>query len=230
MPSGRKIIVEAHARGEVDYAALSKVADRNHAYIQQFVTREVPRELPEPVRVALAPVLGVLPDDLRESDPPSVSKVPLSNARIAPEVEIPPRSAMQRDIPVYGTAAGSNGDGAFLLSMQNVVDYVRRPPGLAHNRSTYGIYVEGESMQPALYQGDLILVDPARKPRPGDRVVLVVTLPDENGHTAYVKEFVRQTSDHVFVRQYNPPADLTFDRATLASVDRIVSTAEMLGV
>ena len=232
MPSGRKLIAEAVERGETGFADLSRAAGKNHAYIQQFVKREVPAELPEAVRVALAPVLNCSPDDLRESDPPVVTPArPPHEVRPAPEVHIPAGATMPRDLPVYGTAAGSNGDGAFLLSQQDVVDYVRRPPGLSANKGAYGVYVEGESMEPAYLQGALIIVDPARKPRPGDGVVIVCAIGDSeaDGQTAFVKEFVKQSTTHLTVKQFNPPREIVFERAKLASVHRILTTAELMG-
>lgn len=48
-------------------ASLSRKIPRNHAYLQQFVHRNVPRELPEPVRERLASLLDVAPDQLRNS-------------------------------------------------------------------------------------------------------------------------------------------------------------------
>lgn len=227
MTSGRQRIADAHKAGLVDFADLSRIAGKNHAYIQQFVTRHVPRELPEKVRVALAPVLGCTPDDLREGPPPLAPEL-----RPAPEVQVPAFGTLPRDLPVYGTAAGSNGDGAFLFSQQDVVDYVRRPAGLVGNKGAYGVYVEGDSMHPAYRQGDLIIADPARKPRPGDGVVIVCAAGehDADGHTAFVKEFVRQTATHLIVKQYNPEKELTFDRTRVAGVHRILTTAELMGV
>lgn len=231
MNSGRKRIADAYQAGLVDFAELSRLAGRNHAYIQQFVTRQVPRELPEAVRIALAPALGCDPDELREGPAP-VPAAPRPELRPAPEVKIAPLATMPRDLPVYGTAAGSNGDGAFLFSQQDVVDYVRRPAGLASNKVVYGVYVEGDSMEPALAQGDLIIADPGKKPRPGDRVVIVCAAGehDGDGQTAFVKVFVRQTPDQLIVKQFNPPREIVFDRARVASVHRILTTAELMGV
>jgi phage repressor protein C with HTH and peptisase S24 domain len=155
-----------------------------------------------------------------------------SELRPAPEVAIPPFATLPLDLPVYGTAAGSTGDGAFLFSQQDVVDYVRRPAGLVGNKKAYGVYVEGDSMHPAYKQGDLIIADPARPPRPGDGVVIVCAAGEHaaDGQTAFVKEFVRQTATQLVVKQYNPEKELTFDRTRVASVHRILTTADLMGV
>jgi hypothetical protein len=47
----------------------SKKIGKSHSYLQQFVRRGVPAKLPEDVREALAPEMGVEPDDLRPVNP-----------------------------------------------------------------------------------------------------------------------------------------------------------------
>jgi hypothetical protein len=46
--------------------AMSLSIGKSHSYLQQFVHRGVPVKLPEDVREALAPKIGVNPDDLRQ--------------------------------------------------------------------------------------------------------------------------------------------------------------------
>jgi hypothetical protein len=225
MASGRNLIENAVKSGIADYTALSKAAGRNHAYIQQFVARGIPKQLPEDVRLRLAPLLKCTPDDLREGAAPTAEV----GSRIAPSVIVPEISSMPRNLPVFGTTAGGNGDGATIINQGDVVDYVRRPPGLAGNSKAYGLYVEGDSMEPQFEHGALILVDPGRKPRPGDRVVLVL-LKDEGEEISYVKQLVRITSDRLIVRQFNPPKELEFAREVVKSVERVLTTAELMGV
>lgn len=158
-----------------------------------------------------APVIGLSP----------------SNARLA-EVLPPRRMEMPKDVPVYGTAAGSGGDGAMMINAGDVVDWVRRPPGLVGKRGIYGLYVEGESMEPLFEHGDLIFVDESRKPKSGDRVVIVIA--NEDHDEAYVKILSRVNNDEVVVRQFNPAAEIKFSRAQVRMIHRVLSTAEMMGV
>lgn len=231
MPSGRKLIQEAQERGEVEFAELSDIAKRNRAYFQQFVKRGVPVELPEAVRVAIAPRLGVSPDALRESDPPAGGSAPVRDeVREAADFDPPSRGQMPRDLPVFGTAAGGNGEGAFILDTGDVVDRVRRPPNLLNNRKAYGLYVEGVSMEPAHYQGDLVIVDPAKKLRPGDRAVIVAYMPDGEAPVAFIKQIKRETADRWVVEQFNPPKELVFAKADVVSIHRILTVAEMMGI
>jgi phage repressor protein C with HTH and peptisase S24 domain len=201
------------------------------------------RELRRHWAERFAPHLGVTPEDLLAVEgsplmPPHSYReaaaekgFPPSTVRLAPDVNVVSPQTMRRDLPVYGTAAGSNGHGAFMLNMSDVVDMVRRPPGLAANRQAYALYVEGESMVPAYRPGDLIMVDPSKKCRVGDRVVVVVLDHTDEGaeHMAYVKELVKDAGESFLLKQFNPPMDLTFDKSKTVVMHRILTTSEMMG-
>jgi transcriptional regulator with XRE-family HTH domain len=59
-------LIEAKVKElDLDLSSLSQSMGRNHAYLQQFLRRGVPAELKERDRAALAPLIGVNPDDLR---------------------------------------------------------------------------------------------------------------------------------------------------------------------
>ncbi len=95
MDAPRTLLVATLARRpDLDLQKLSLAIGRNHAYLQQYLVRGAPRELPEPARQALAPLLGVHADDLR-SDAPRPG--PATGA------EAPPRPEDGADLPVYTT-------------------------------------------------------------------------------------------------------------------------------
>ena len=77
---------------------------------------------------------------------------------------LPALSGLSRDLPVLGTAMGGE-EGAFEFNGE-VVDYVRRPPGLEMARGAFAIYVQGESMAPRYEEGELVFVHPGRPARP----------------------------------------------------------------
>lgn len=248
MDDPRELIKKAVERGLVTYAALSRASGKNSAYFQQYVTRGVPRELDEDVRASVAPLLQVEPQALRDptraakapstalASPnlgPSLLPLPPPNLRPGPPLPEDPVGTRARDFPIFGTAAGANGDGAFVLSAGEVVDWRTRPASLASNRRAFGLYVEGDSMHPALPHGELIVVDPVRKAAAGDLVVIVIVKKvDDNGHEqeAFVKELVRATADKYLCRQYNPPKQLEFERRQVAQLYRVLTRAEMMGV
>lgn len=176
--------------------------------------------------VAIARAIG---RSVEELSAPPAPRPPRSEVRAAPEIDLDIPANRPRDLPVYGSAAGGNGDGAMIINQGDVVDYQRRPAGLAGNRKAYGLYVEGDSMVPAILHGDLIIVDAGKKVRPGDRAVFLLASEDEpDGEVAFVKEVVRETTDRWIARQFNPPKELIFMKAAVKSVGRVLTTIEIV--
>lgn len=148
----------------------------------------------------------------------------------AESLAIPKRSEMPQDLPVYGTAQGANGEGAFVINMGGQVDRIRRPPGLMANRDAFAIYVEGDSMEPRFEPGETVVVDPNRPVRPGDDVVLLVESPEPGQPPkAYIKRLVRRGAERVLVKQYNPPREMEFPTAAVKKIFRVMRVGELLG-
>lgn len=225
----QQVIREYLARTGESERALSERAGLNHKAVNQILHGKTETNRGSTL-TKLAAAMGVEVAALLPSRAPVQLTQP--ELRPAPEVTIPATATLPRNLPVYGTAAGGNGDGAFVLSTGEVVDRVRRPASLAENKLAYGLYVEGDSMEPQIYAGDLLIVDPTKKARPRDKVVLVITHPDgdETRSMAYVKELVRNAPDKVIVRQFNPPKNLEFAQENVASMHRVLTTAELFGV
>ena len=150
---------------------------------------------------------------------------------VRPAAVPPPlRSEMPLDVPVLGTAAGGElGKGAFQLST-DVVDYVRRPAGLAGARDAYALYVEGESMVPRFEPGDLIFVHPHRKVARGDYVV--VQEPDSNNGEprAFLKRFVTVTGKLLRTEQFNPAATIEFVLRPGLIWHKVMTDGDLYGV
>lgn len=180
----------------------------------------------------LAKVLGVDPGWLTEGtgaapDGAQAARAALNSTQ--PNVTVPDRVSMPRDLPVYGTAAGAVS-GAFILDMGDVVDYVRRPPALAGIDKAYAIYVEGDSMWPEHKPGDLRIVHPGRKPQPGDDVIVITQNHEHDRPQAYIKRLVRRTADKVVVRQLNPAFEHAFQREFVVALHRVLTMNELFGV
>jgi len=211
MDAPRKLLVDSLARRpDLDLKNLSLVIGRNHAYLQQYLMRGSPRELPEAVRHGLAPLLGVSPDDLRSTAAPASG--PAADGRGLA------LRAGSDDLPVYAAAEG--GGGALIITNEPV-DYVRRPEPLLSVRDSYGCYVIGESMSPAYEQGDLLLIHPNRPVRSGDDCVFVRDPGDGSQH-ALVKRLLRITPEKWRVRQFNPAKDFDLDRGQWQKAQLIV--------
>lgn len=137
-------------------------------------------------------------------------------------------SALPVDVPVFGVAVGGS-DGDFRLNGQ-VVDYVRRPPGIAGLRNVYALWIIGESMTPWNNDGDLIYVSPARPPVVGDHVVVQLqdTTDGEPG-LAMVKRLVGKTPTQLKLAQYNPTREFNLALTKVKAVHKVLSLRELLG-
>jgi SOS-response transcriptional repressor LexA len=209
MDAPRKILVDTLARRpDLDLKNLSLAIGRNHAYLQQFLMRGSPRELPESARQGLAPLLGITPDELRSTAPPAGG---LTGGNVVRAVE-------RSDLPVYASAEGGGGS---IIVTNEPIDFVRRPEPLLSVRDGYGCYVIGDSMSPAFEQGDLLLVHPGRPVRQGDDCVFVRDQGDGT-QQALVKRLLRIAPEKWRVRQYNPPRDFDLDRSQWQKAQLIV--------
>lgn len=159
----------------------------------------------------------------------NVTLNPPPNAEPATVTALPRPNQMPLDVPVYGVAVGGDA-GDFSLN-GDVVDRVRRPPGLLGNRSAFAVYVRGDSMEPRHYQGDLLYVDPIRPARSGDDVLVELkpARPGEPG-PAYIKQLVTQGPVRVVLRQFNPAKDITLPGAQILRVSKILKLADLLGI
>jgi hypothetical protein len=140
-----------------DYVTLSRLLGRNAAYVQQYIKRGSPRQLPEKERGILARYYGV---DERMLG--------------APEA---PRGAGLRLVPklAIGASAGAGAltDVEALAGKVGFDETWLRHMGLDPARLSL-IRVEGDSMMPTLNDGDDIMVDTAaadRSPKNGIHVL-----------------------------------------------------------
>jgi len=137
-------------------------------------------------------------------------------------------ASLPSDVPVYGIAVGGS-EGDFRFNGQ-VVDYVRRPPGIANHRNVYALWILGESMSPWNKDGDLIYVSPAKPPIVGDHVVIQLqeTADGEPG-VAMVKLLIGKTPTQLKLRQYNPQREFALPLAKVKSVHKVLSLRDLLG-
>ena len=130
-----------------DYAALSRLIGRNAAYIQQFIKRGTPRRLAEEDRRILADYFGVEESLLGGSQAPAHSR-PLGALIPIPRLDI--RAS---------AGPGALGDREDVIShMAFDAGWLSRLCG-ARPEDLSIICVQGDSMSPALADGDEIMVD-----------------------------------------------------------------------
>lgn len=130
-----------------------------------------------------------------------------------------------RDFPVYAAARG--GDEGHQIVTFEPIDYVRRPDFLEKVKDAYGVYIMGDSMEPAFEQGDMALVHPHLPPARGKNVVLYHVPPFTNAEAeAMVKRLVSFDDRDWRLRQYNPARDFEAARADWKFCHRIVGKYE----
>lgn len=225
MDAVRELILEKARERGTNLAELSKRIGKNHAYLQQFISRGIPGELPEKVRDLLAPALGVEERQLKTGSAkaggnhqPSHAKKPIVAAQLhmsgkehtAADGVLPGAELVgEADLPVFGTAQG--GRGALVVT-DRAVDWVARPAPLLRVRDGYGMIVTGDSMAPAHKSGSTALVNPHLPPRAGDTCIFR-SHADDGTVTICIKELVRFTDDAWHVKQYNPKKSFTLKRS-----------------
>ena len=146
------LVALAQARG-FSLAALSAMLRRNPAYLQQFVSRGTPRVLAERDRRLLADVLGV------------------AEAALGGEIRAESFRVPRLDI------AASAGPGALVdddvtIGAETLSPALARELGLSAGDAGV-IRVRGTSMEPALRDGDHLVVDQSDR-SPGTRPAIYV--------------------------------------------------------
>lgn len=162
MDDVRKAIKQAIDESGMDLKEVSVAIGKNHAYMQQFLTRNIPRKLKEDDRRKLAEVLGI--DE-------SMIGGPQSGATKASGV----------GIALFDVRAGMGGGG--LVSVEtydngqphedSIAGYFGLPDvvsaGLRQPDKVYALPVTGDSMEPTLLGGSFVFVDTTHtNPTPAD--------------------------------------------------------------
>lgn len=188
-----------------DYSALSRLVGRNPAYIQQFIKRGSPKNLPERERSILARYYGVEPQLLG-----------------APE-EVGGRRDSLKLVPklAVGASAGAGAlaDGEALAGKVGFDEQWLRKLGV-EPRNVSLIRVDGDSMQPALNDGDDIMVDKGAALKPLRDGIHVIRIDG----VLMVKRLAPAPGGRLSVLSDNPayPSWLDRDPAEVQVVGRVV--------
>lgn len=127
---------------------------------------------------------------------------------------------------VRGVTVG--GDDSYFY-FGDVIDQVRRPPGIRNAKNVAALNVTGTSMVPAHKPGALIYVQ-LREPESGDDVV-VELYPENEGDApkSFLKELVRKTGRRLECIQHNPASPIEFDRGEVHRLWRVLTLRDLLG-
>ncbi len=170
----------AAARGD-SLSALSTMLGRNVAYLQQFVTRGSPRRLDAEDRRRLADYFGV--------DEVELGADAGRRAFALPRLDV-----------AASAGPGAFVDGEIVLGADAIDPALAARLGLREGMAAI-VRVRGDSMEPGLVDGDLIVVDRARRTPDARGGVFVVRVDD----TVMVKRVHRARGTLVAVSD-NPAA------------------------
>lgn len=155
-------LLQLVADRDTDLATASRLVGKNHAYLQQYVKRGTPRNLPEEVRQALAAHFRVDADEFRPDGVPPGAAV----ARKARHL-VPIAGHDYALLPVYdlrlsaGPGAWAGDDSEPLYFEPYRFQWLRSITAAAPEMLVVA-RVEGDSMEPTLHNGDQVLLDRTR--------------------------------------------------------------------
>lgn len=132
------------------------------------------------------------------------------------ELMAPRRRAAPRRIPVYGYAA-AGGEDRIVMNPGQVIDWIEPPPLWNGLGDLVAIRVLGDSMEPRLFSGEMVVAQiglpPAR-----DRDCII----EMGDGSALVKTYKGQKDGHVFAHQYNPDKGLSIDATGVKALHAII--------
>lgn len=228
-PTRLRVMKLIQERG-TDLKNASLAIGRNAAYLHQYVTRGVPKVLPDDVREPLAVFLGVPASELRppEPEPPA-----------SPPVEPPPLRRRPRGV-LDGYAAiaeldvrAAAGAGAMNEGIEEAKatwlfpEVVIRHEFRANPEALRLITIDGDSMEPLLSSGDRIMVDTSQRiPVPPGIFVIW----DGMGVVAKRVEHVPNSDPPTVVIKSVNPAYQTYERSAeeVHMIGRVVWVAKRL--
>ena len=124
-----------------------------------------------------------------------------------------------RDLPVMGAVKG--GTEGFYFNEGEAKEIVVRPPSLAGVSNAFALYVDGESMEPRYYAGEMLYVNPNRPITRG--CFVAVEMADGQG---LIKQFIRRNDEHLVLAQFNPPKEIRLPVSRVKRVYRITGSGE----
>lgn len=97
-------------------------------------------------------------------------------------------------IPVLGRVAA----GLPITAVENIIDYEEIPSSLAASGEFVALQIKGQSMEPRIYEGDIVIVRVQPTAETGDLAVVIV-----NGDEATVKK-VKFLPEGILLQPFNP--------------------------
>lgn len=125
----------------------------------------------------------------------------------------------QRDLPV--NSAFREGTDGFWFVTDEAKEFVERPANLRGVANAFALYVDGDTMQPRYFAGELLYVNPNRPITPN--CFVAVEFSDGRG---LVRQFQRRTHDGIFVRKLHPDQEAKLPAVEVKRLYRITGSIE----
>lgn len=185
----------------------AKIAGLGHTYLRDFLSGKT-RSVTTPKLELIAKALDTTPQYLMgDAQSPGVPQI-------------------RKTMPVRGRAAASAIGAENII--EDPIEWMPVPVGMAGVRDGYALLVEGDSMKPLYRPRDPIFVHPRQPVSHGD--IIVIQEERDGAIYASVKEFITRTDTELVVRQYNPEATLTFKLRHVRAVHRVLPWREVLDI
>jgi transcriptional regulator with XRE-family HTH domain len=133
-----------------------------------------------------------------------------------------PRTAGRPRLPIVG--APIPGDQERTIVDGQPYGSVFAPPQLENVPGAQALYVRGRSMEPRYFPGELIYVDPRRRPNPGDFVLVLVREPNYSAPIGYVRRYLGERSGKVRLSTLSPKREHLIGRDDLVGIRAIVGS------
>ncbi len=152
------------------------------------------------------------------------------SAHFAPPPQTAPATPSARDIAIRGTVSASYSQGAPSEETETI-GTVPPPPALASISGIYALYVEGRSMEPQFFPGDLIFLNPSRPPRVNDCVVVITDHGTGPQRTLGIldAEDAENIRLHKHTREGSNGLTITIPKKFVKARHKVLSTNEMFG-
>lgn len=212
------MIKDLREQKNMSQAELAELVGTSQPQIKRLESGE--RKLTKEWAERISPHLNVAPEVLLfgwpdEGGQPAAATP--ENPFVMPNAVVGERlSGESVKIPVYGQAVGGV-DGEFDMN-GSVLYEVLAPPILSGVRGAYGVQVSGDSMYPRYEDGEVCFVDPKRRVKKGDYVIVQVRPEEEGPILAYVKKFVRHNAEELVLEQFNPVKEIRFPARQVMTV------------
>ncbi|HEX2581247.1 MAG TPA: S24 family peptidase [Dongiaceae bacterium] len=127
--------------------------------------------------------------------------------------------AGKRDLPILGSVKG--GNEGFFFNEGEAKEFIERPANLRGVSNGFALYVDGDSMEPRFFVGEVAYVNPNRPLSKG--CFVAVELVDGQG---LIKQFLRRDDREIVLYQFNPPQEIRLPVAGVKQIYRITGQGE----